>query len=85
MPSLIDLHTDPFTIESWVDYATFDTEATYYLFHVLKALMKDLPVNFEDMKDIGDIYNKYWLCFGELLTDIERNGIKVKVDHLKAR
>ena len=29
------------------------------------------------------LYTKYWLPFGELLTDMERNGIRVNTDHLK--
>ena len=29
------------------------------------------------------LYTKYWLPFGELLTTMERNGIRVNVDHLK--
>ena len=84
MPSTIDLHTDPGTIAAWLEYSTFDSEATYYLHHVLRALMKDLPVNFEGMSNVTEIYDRYWLPFGELLTDIERTGIRVNVEHLKA-
>ena len=29
------------------------------------------------------LYSKYWLPFGELLTDMERNGIMVDTDYLK--
>ena len=29
------------------------------------------------------LYTKYWLPFGELLTDMERTGISVDTDHLK--
>ena len=29
------------------------------------------------------LYSKYWLPFGELMTDLEREGIKVDVDHLR--
>ena len=83
MPTTVDLHTDPATIERWVEYATFDSEATYYLHHVLRALMKDLPVNFEGMRTIEHIYDRYWLPFGELLTDIESTGIRVNVEHLR--
>jgi len=30
-----------------------------------------------------DLYEKYWRPFGEVLTDIEREGFEVNVDHLK--
>lgn len=30
-----------------------------------------------------DLYSKYWLPFGELLTDMEREGFKIDTDHLK--
>jgi DNA polymerase I-like protein with 3'-5' exonuclease and polymerase domains len=29
------------------------------------------------------LYTKYWLPFGELLTDMERRGIKIDIDYLK--
>lgn len=83
MPSLIELHTDPSNLNKWIEYATFDSEATFYLYHVLRSLMKELPVNFEGMQTIEDIYDKYWLKFGELLTEIERKGIRVNTEHLK--
>jgi DNA polymerase-1 len=28
-------------------------------------------------------YQKYWLPFGEVLTDLEREGIKVDLDHMR--
>ena len=31
----------------------------------------------QDGKTMYDFYVKYWVPFGELLTDMERNGIKV--------
>lgn len=30
-----------------------------------------------------DIYTKYWLPFGELLTDMEREGFKIDLEHMK--
>lgn len=35
------------------------------------------------MQDMSVLYSKYWLPFGELLTDMERVGIKVDNDYLK--
>ena len=35
------------------------------------------------MKNLLDVYSRYWKPFGELLTDMEREGIKVNVVHLR--
>jgi DNA polymerase-1 len=35
------------------------------------------------MNNLLGLYTKYWLPFGELLTEMERNGIRVSLDHLK--
>lgn len=83
MPSIIEMHTDPEHLPKWINYATLDAEATFFLREVLvKELMK-YPVEFEEMKNLFDLYCKYWLPFGEILTDIERIGIRVDVEHLK--
>lgn len=42
-----------------------------------------MVVNEEDMRNNFDLYVKYWVPFGELLTDMEREGIKVDIDYLK--
>ena len=83
MPSILELHTSPETIDKWIDYGTLDSEVTYYLYYTLKNLMENLPVHFEDMRTLFDIYKKYWLPFGEVLTEIERNGIRVNRGQLE--
>lgn len=35
------------------------------------------------MNNLLDFYNKYWLPFGEILTDMERRGFEVNLEHLK--
>lgn len=35
------------------------------------------------MEDNLMLYTKYWLPFGELLTDMERTGIAVDVEYLR--
>lgn len=42
-----------------------------------------LPVKAEDMKNLFDYYLKYWLPFGELLTEMEREGMLVDQQHMK--
>jgi len=32
---------------------------------------------------MSGLYTKYWLPFGELLTDMERVGFKIDIEYLK--
>ena len=36
----------------------------------------------EGLDDNFTLYIKYWLPFGEVMTDMERLGIKIDIDHL---
>ena len=49
----------------------------------LAALLTELETEFEGMKNMLGLYTKYWLPLGEVLTDMEREGIFIDVDHLK--
>lgn len=42
-----------------------------------------LPVKAEDMKNLMDFYLKYWLPLGEILTEMEREGMLVDQNHMK--
>ena len=68
-----------------MEYATFDAEITYFLRETLSYKLTQLGSWEEDMKSNLDLYLKYWLPFGEVLTDMERVGFKVNVDHLKVQ
>lgn len=37
-----------------------------------------------ELRDNLDIYKKYWLPFGEVLTDMERIGFKIDIEHLES-
>lgn len=77
------MHTDPRHVEKWVEYSCFDAEITFFLRETLAKLLTQLKTPEEGMDHLLSLYSKYWLPFGELLTDMERNGIKINVDHLK--
>jgi DNA polymerase I len=77
------MHTDPKHVTSWVDYSTFDAEITYFLRETLAKQLEELVTNEENMQNLGVLYTKYWLPFGELLTDLERTGFKIDVEYLK--
>jgi DNA polymerase I-like protein with 3'-5' exonuclease and polymerase domains len=42
-----------------------------------------LKIDEEDLFDNFGLYIKYWMPFGELLTDMERIGFRVDTDYLK--
>lgn len=77
------MHTDPKYVKDWVEYSVFDAEITYYLREALSFRLCKLETKEEDMNDNFSLYLKYWLPFGELLTDMEREGIKIDLDYLK--
>ena len=83
MPSILELHTSEEHINQWINYSSLDAEATFFLREVLTKEMSRYPIDFEGMTNIFELYCKYWLPFGEILTDIERRGIKVDLEHLK--
>lgn len=82
IPTLCEMHTSPEIVRNWVFYGTLDAELTYFLFFALKDLMTKLPVKFEDLKNIWDVYETFWQPFGKILTDIEREGISINIQHL---
>jgi DNA polymerase-1 len=82
MPEIMELHTSQEFVERWVKYGLLDAEITFMLFHALKPMMKELPVQKYGMENTWDLYERYWLPFGSILTDMERKGIFVSRDHL---
>ena len=83
-PDIEEMHTNPEYIEKWVEYSCFDAEITYFLRETLAYQLCKLETSEENMENNHVLYAKYWLPFGELLTDMERAGIAVDVDHLRS-
>lgn len=83
MPKVEELHTTEEDIVDWVKYAVLDAESTFYLREALVKELMRYKVTFENMNNLFDFYCKYWLPFGELLTELEREGIKVNLEHLR--
>lgn len=83
-PTIVTIHTSPELINKWVEYSTMDSEVTFFLHEVLKQRLFELKTNFEHgVHNLLDLYNKYWVPFGELLTEMERIGFQLDLDHLK--
>ena len=81
-PDIEEMHTNPRYIPKWVEYSCFDAEITYFLRETLSKQLCQLKTDEENMVDNLTLYTKYWLPFGELLTDMERAVIKVDVEYL---
>eukprot|EP01130_Rhizamoeba_saxonica_P017517 TRINITY_DN8511_c0_g1_i1.p1 TRINITY_DN8511_c0_g1~~TRINITY_DN8511_c0_g1_i1.p1 ORF type:complete len:1104 (+),score=277.35 TRINITY_DN8511_c0_g1_i1:11-3322(+) len=82
LPPLDELQRDPHNILDWLDYATLDAELTWRL---RSALQKKLEKKeWKDGKNMWDYYNAFWLPFGELLTEMEKEGIRVDTNYIKS-
>jgi len=83
MPPLVDVQRDPALLPQWQDYSTYDAQATWELYQVLEAKLRERA--WTNGLSLFDFYNAYWRPFGECLTDLERVGIYVDVaTHLPA-
>lgn len=81
LPDLAEIQRDPEWLPEWVDYATLDAEDTWRLREVLAARLT--AMNWVGKQTMYDFYRQLWLPFGELLTDMERRGIKVDRQYLR--
>ena len=66
----------------WVKYAAHDAKVTYYLREELHHRLDKIHWQNRGRKKMTqfDFYMQYMAPFGELLTDMERFGIKVDCD-----
>jgi DNA polymerase-1 len=83
-PEIEELHTNPEYVKDWVNYSVLDAELTFFLREALITELSAFPVKSEDMSNLWEFYLKYWLPLGECLTDMEREGMLMDMDHLKA-
>lgn len=93
LPPIRDLQVMPEFRDKWIEYSVKDAIATWYIHEKLVQNLANMQwcVNDKPLVDANnnmcsmlDFYNEYLLDFGDLLTDMERNGIKVDTEgHLK--
>jgi DNA polymerase-1 len=76
VPGTLELQLGETTRTEWIDYSVRDAQATWYLRERLQRELEQWPwtANLTMM----DFYKRYWLPFGEMLTDMERVGIHVR-------
>lgn len=77
MPPVEELQTNPLTRFEWIEYSVYDAQGTWLLHEELKKYL--VGMKWETDETMHEFYTRYWVPFGALLTDMERNGIKVDV------
>jgi hypothetical protein len=93
LPDLRVLQNDPATRDKWIEYSARDAVATWCVRDsVMRELRRmpwqvsgvTLPTVNGEKPNMYHFYMRYLKDFGELLTDMERNGIKLDTTgHLK--
>eukprot|EP01038_Epipyxis_sp_PR26KG_P010103 gene10103-13579_t len=86
LPEIRSLQTDPLSRDKWIEYSARDAVSTWHLHKALKYKLLGQGWSVDNYKrgNMFDFYMKYIVDFGDLLTDMERNGIKVDTTgHLK--
>ncbi len=86
LPPIREIQESPVHREQWIWYSALDAIATWWLHHELESKLRNTEWVVGG-KRIGSMYEFYedYLCpFGDLLTEMEKNGIKIDTDvHLK--
>lgn len=93
LPDLRTLQNDTRTRDRWIEYSARDAVATWWVREKVTTELKKMPWNVGgvtlpyvrgEKPNMYHFYMNYLKDFGELLTDMERNGIKLDTAvHLK--
>ena len=87
LPEIRELQRNSNTRSLWIEYSAKDAISTWYLHDKLKLKLQNMNWLINNNQNIGNMYNfyvKYFAIFGEVLTDLERNGILVDTtNHLR--
>ena len=93
LPDVVSLQVSPETRHRWIDYSSLDAQATWLLRESLECKLRNMPVeacrylsankHFKTSSTMWDFYTQNWLPFGEILVDMERNGMLVDKEQLR--
>ena len=81
VPSVIDIQRNSEMWASWVDYSVMDAELTWRLHEYLAKELRQ--TEWAQGRNMMDFYEMYLVPFGKLLTDMERNGIRIDLPYLR--
>ena len=82
VPSTSELQMDPETMYHWVQYSTYDAEATWYLRDKFERLLREQEILGSE-RTMYDLYTECFVPFGAVLTDMERIGFKIDIARLQ--
>lgn len=74
-----ELQSNPSTRDAWIEYSVYDAEATWRLRQLLEQYLT--AQHWAQSKTMMDFYREYIVPFAVVLTDMEREGIRVDVTH----
>ena len=97
LPEMRDIQWDPEARPRWVQYALLDAKATHHLHACLTSLLMTKPIEHPDQQDLSgreaarvsgcttlyELYERLWLPFGEILTDMEAAGFQIDTEYLR--
>lgn len=86
-----ELQIDESTRTGWINYSAFDAKSTHQLHSALEASLARTACNMDPAIEAAlgisseegrsfsmlDLYKNFWQPFGELLTDMEKEGMLV--------
>jgi len=76
LPPCEVLQRQPETRSEWIEYSAGDAKSTWFLRNRLEEELRRWPWTGD--LTMYDFYLRFWLPFGETLTDMEREGIHVR-------
>lgn len=77
LPPVEVLQRDPKFREQWIRYSTYDAEGTWYLRDALQTKLEGMTWTKDREHNLYKFYQLYLREFAEVLTDMERRGIRV--------
>ena len=80
IPPIGEIQLDAAKRADWIRYSTLDARATWLLHSALRSRLAKVP--WAQEKSMDAFYDAYFVPFGEVLTDMEREGIFVQCAHL---
>lgn len=86
LPPVRELQQSPMHRDKWIEYSAKDAVATWYVRQELENSLRRQPWIVNDRKegDMFEFYTEYLAEFGWLLTEMEKNGIRVDTEvHLR--
>lgn len=80
IPPVEIMQRDPKFRSRWIMYSAFDAEGTWLVREKLQNLLESMP--WVKGRNLYDYYELHMRVFGEVLTDMERRGIRIDAKYL---